>query len=137
MEIPAPDTEEDRVTSHDPTALVDRYLASWNETDPARRRELVVATWTDDGRYVDPRADVAGHDGVDGLLAAVQDAVPGCSFDREGQVDAHHDRVRFQWRLMAPDGATVARGLDVAVMAADGRFAEVSGFLLDVGAGAA
>ena len=83
------------MTDHDTTTLVDRYLASWNETDPSRRRQLVVATWSDDAYYVDPRAEVRGHDGVDGLLGAVQEAWPGCLFEREGEVDEHHDRVRF------------------------------------------
>jgi hypothetical protein len=30
-----------------------RYLAAWNERDPKRRRELVAATWTEEGSYID------------------------------------------------------------------------------------
>ena len=125
------------MSSYDATTLVDRYLAVWNETDPSRRRQLVVATWADDAYYVDPRAEVRGHDGVDGLVASVQETVPGCLFERDGEVDAHHDRLRFQWTLTAPDGGVVVRGLDVAALSADGRFREVSGFLLAVDVAAA
>src|SRR4051794_10587510 len=41
-------------TMIDFTGVVDRYIAIWNETDPARRRDLVGQTWTDDATYVDP-----------------------------------------------------------------------------------
>ena len=32
----------------DPNTIVERYLAMWNETDPARRRTLVARTVTED-----------------------------------------------------------------------------------------
>src|SRR5690606_27147929 len=47
-----------RTTRHgghmDTTALVERYFGTWNETDPARRREAIAEVWTEDGRYQDP-----------------------------------------------------------------------------------
>ena len=46
------------------TDLVDRYFDTWNETDPARRRELIAATWTTDAVYVDPLLAGNGHDGI-------------------------------------------------------------------------
>ena len=49
----------------DTATLVQRYLAAWNTTDPAARREAIAAAFTPDARYVDPMADVRGHDGVD------------------------------------------------------------------------
>src|SRR2546429_182127 len=36
------------------TELIDRYIAMWNETDAARRRDLIAKTWTHTGRYLDP-----------------------------------------------------------------------------------
>ncbi|MFL6641632.1 MAG: nuclear transport factor 2 family protein, partial [Paraburkholderia graminis] len=30
------------------TNLIDRYFDAWNETDGARRRELIAATWARD-----------------------------------------------------------------------------------------
>ena len=38
----------------DLTATVDTYLAAWNETDPARRAELVEQVWAPDGTLTDP-----------------------------------------------------------------------------------
>ena len=31
-----------------PTDLIDRYIAMWNETDAERRRALIARTWTEE-----------------------------------------------------------------------------------------
>src|SRR3954462_7731974 len=49
------------------TTVVDSYIAMWNETDPERRRSIIEQTWTADGTYVDPQAEVSGADGLDAL----------------------------------------------------------------------
>jgi hypothetical protein len=36
------------------TDLVDRYIATWNETDGGRRRDLIARTWTEGASYLDP-----------------------------------------------------------------------------------
>ncbi|MDT7650480.1 MAG: hypothetical protein QOI36_1886 [Pseudonocardiales bacterium] len=63
-------------------ALVQAYLAAWNETDPIARRGAIEAVLTSDVRYVDPLADVSGTDALDALIAGAQqqfpDPVPGC-----------------------------------------------------------
>jgi SnoaL-like domain len=109
--------------------LVDRYLSSWNETDPARRQKLVGELWAPDGSYTDPLAEVRGRDAVDALIAAVQAQFPGFVFTLAGPVDAHHQQVRFRWGL-GPEGAEpVVIGFDVAVTDGDGQIASVYGFL--------
>ncbi|MEJ2885587.1 nuclear transport factor 2 family protein [Actinomycetospora aeridis] len=111
---------------------VDRYLAAWNATDPAARRDAVAAAFTPDARYVDPLADVSGHDGVDALIAGAQEQFAGLTFTRGDVLDAHHDVVRFTWHL-GPDGGAggepVVVGFDVAEIAEDGRLRTVHGFL--------
>jgi hypothetical protein len=116
------------------TTLVDDYLAAWNETDPAARRALVARVFADDAEYVDPQMEGAGTDGIDALIAGVQEQFPGFRFTLAAGPDAHHDRVRFSWHL-APDGADpIALGLDVATLTADGRMQSVTGFLEPVAA---
>jgi hypothetical protein len=111
------------------TALVDTYIALWNETDPARRRSLVEQTFTADGSYVDPLMEGQGIDGIDAMVAAAQAQFPGTRFELHAGPDAHHDRVRFSWQLKpAGGGEALATGLDVGVLD-DGRFASVTGFL--------
>jgi hypothetical protein len=111
------------------TTVVDGYIAMWNESDPERRRVLIDQTWTEDGSYVDPHAEVAGADGLDALVAAVQEQFPGYRFVLASGPETHHDRMRFTWQLVGEDGAAVATGMDVAVVADDGRLRAVTGFL--------
>src|SRR6478672_4600093 len=96
-------------------ALIDRYVESWNETDPRRRREELAGTWTGDGTYVDPLFTAAGHNGIDAMLQGVQTQFPGMRLTRTSEVDAHHDRVRFAWALGPAARPALARGIDVGV----------------------
>ena len=110
-------------------SLVDRYLAAWNATDPAARRDAIAAVFTPDARYVDPLADVTGHDGVDALIAGAQEQFAGLEFSRGALLDAHHDVVRFTWHLGPAGAEPVVIGFDVAEIAGDGRLQRVHGFL--------
>jgi hypothetical protein len=113
----------------DVATLIDGYIAMWNETDPERRRALVGRTWTDDARYLDPLMEGEGPDGIDAMIAGVQQQFPGHRFKLASGPDAHHDRVRFSWHLVADGGAAVATGIDFGTVAGDGRLQSVTGFL--------
>jgi SnoaL-like domain len=110
------------------TPLIDRYIESWNETDPQRRRDMIARTWTDEGNYVDPLFAAKGHDGIDAMLQGVQAQFPGFRFRRTSEVDAHHDRVRFAWELGPESGPAMAGGVDFGVVV-DGRLQAITGFL--------
>ncbi|GIM96900.1 nuclear transport factor 2 family protein [Paractinoplanes toevensis] len=109
--------------------VVDRYLATWNETDPAARRAAIDDLFAADVRYVDPMAAVAGRDALDGLIGAVQQQFPGLVFSPGGPVDAHHEQARFTWNLGAPGAEPLVVGFDVAELDTDGRIGRVLGFL--------
>ena len=110
--------------------VVDRYIAIWNEADPARRRALIELTWAEDGSYVDPLAAGAGRDAIDAIVAGAQAQLPGVRFELAAGPDAHHDRVRFAWRAVGRNGdGPVAAGVDFATVAPDGRLRDVTGFL--------
>lgn len=109
--------------------VVDGYFAMWNESDPARRQAVIAATWSQNGRYVDPMFAADGYEALDALVAGVHQQFPGHRFQLTGAIDAHHDRARWDWALIGPEGgAPVAAGVDVAVLAPDGRLREVIGF---------
>ena len=114
----------------DARRLVERYLETWNTTDPSARRSAVASLWAEAGRYVDPLASVSGHDQIADLIAAVQAQAPGYAFRLLDGVDAHHDVMRFGWELV-PDsgGEPLAIGFDVATTGEDGRIVTVVGFL--------
>jgi len=115
-------------TTTDVAAVIDRYVATWNETDPGRRRELVARTWTEDGSYLDPVMAGEGHAGIDAMLQGVQDRFPGFRLRRTSGVDRHHDRVRFGWELGPAGGPAAAGGVDFGTLAGD-RLRSITGFL--------
>lgn len=107
--------------------VVDGYLALWSEADDARRRALVRATWTPDGRFLDPTTDVRGHDELDAMISGARLRLLGRRYHQVGGVDIHHDRLRWGWQLRGPNAAEEA-GVNFAVIAPDGRLREVTGF---------
>ncbi len=109
--------------------LVQRYLAVWNETDPRVRRAGIDDVFAASVRYVDPLAAVEGRDALDALIGAARQQFAGLVFSPAGAIDAHHDQVRFGWRLGQPGQKPVAAGFDVAERDADGRIHLVLGFL--------
>jgi hypothetical protein len=109
-------------------AVVDTYIASWNEGNEARRRELVAQAFTADARYVDPLMAGEGTDGITAMIGAAQTQFPGHRFELAFGPDAHNDVVRFAWRLVGDNGP-VAGGTDFATVADDGRLRNVTGFL--------
>ena len=109
--------------------LVQDYLAMWNEPDADARRALVARTVTDDATYLDPVMSGEGIDGITTMIGAAQAQFPGHEFQLHAGPDAHHDRVRFSWSLVANGGAPVAVGTDYVTMSDDGRMRSVTGFL--------
>ncbi len=120
------------MTSSTDTA-VDAYFAMWNEEDPSARRRHIETAWTGDGTYVDPLLEAAGYEGLDAMVVGVHTQFPGQRFRRTSGIDAHHGRARFGWELAAPDGSVTVAGVDVAVFAADGRLAAITGFFGPLG----
>lgn len=113
----------------DITEIVDNYIAAWNETDPQRRRALVERTFSEDASYLDPLMGGEGAEGIDAMIAAAQQQFPGHRFSLAAGPDTHRDRVHFSWSLALDGGEPIARGLDFAMLAEDGRLRAVTGFL--------
>ena len=109
--------------------LAERYLACWNETDSARRNELLAASWTESASYVDPLVDAVGLDAISATIAAVQEQFPGFVFTPVGDVDAHHNLARFQWGLGPAGAEPLVVGFDVVVTDDAGQISSVHGFL--------
>jgi hypothetical protein len=109
-------------------ATIDRYFATWNETDADRRRALCRQIWAADGHYSDPLLDATGPDAISDGLGSLQTHLPGHTVARSTEIDAHHDRARFGWTVTAPDGTIAVTGIDVVVFAPDGALHSISGF---------
>jgi hypothetical protein len=111
------------------TALAERYIDVWNDTDPASRRAALDRLWAADATYTDPLADAHGRDAIDATIAAAQAQFPGFVFRLVGPVDAHHRQARFSWELGPGSGDAPIAGFDVAVADEQGRLRTVLGFL--------
>ena len=112
----------------DVNTIASRYIDLWNERMPSRRREILKQHWAKDAKYVDPLMSGDGHDGVDALIAGVQQRFPDFRFHLIGEPNGFGDHVRFSWGL-GPKGAdSPIKGTDFAVVS-DGRIRSITGFL--------
>lgn len=111
------------------TTVVDTYLATWNETDPAKRRELIDASLGADLWYRDPLLEADGLDAYDAMIAGVQAQFPGLVMRRTSPLDGHRDLIRFTWAFGEPGADPVIAGLDVAKYDDDGKLHRIIGFV--------
>ncbi len=112
------------------SALIDQYLAAWNETDAVARRELINTAWAKDGVYTDPLASVSGVDAIDQVIAGAQEQFGGLQFVRGDVLDTHHNIARFTWELVTEPGAEpLVVGFDVAAVDSNNKITSVYGFI--------
>jgi hypothetical protein len=112
---------------------VQKYVAAWQERDPAERLRLVEEVLTEDGTYIDGFPDQeppVGQRAVAEYIGALQPAAASDYYEPAGwtPTDLHHDRIRMRWRLCDAKGEVQLIGADIAALDADGRFREIAGF---------
>lgn len=110
-------------------SVVESYIESWNETDPARRRSGLAQSCADDASYRDPVMTSDGQAGLDAMLVGVQARFPGFVLKRISKVDSHNNAVRFAWSFGPATGPSVVEGVDFATLSSDGRLATIVGFI--------
>jgi hypothetical protein len=120
---------------------VETYVATWNETDAARRQASLARAWSATGRYRDPIMASDGPAEIDAMLAAVQARFPGFVLKRTSKVDSFvadcgrpgersgERYARFTWSLGPPLGPTVVEGVDFGTFDPDGKLASIVGFI--------
>ena len=123
------------MTTTQPAAVADAYIAAWNETDPQRRMHLLREHWAEDARYADPLMQGDGLAQIDALIAGVHAQFAGFRFARIGTPDGHGEHVRFSWALGPAGVEAPIEGTDVLQVRA-GRIRSVIGFLDKVPAAA-
>ena len=122
--------------------LADRYMAPWNEPDADRRRRMIAELWREDGSQIlqppQEMREIAASPGIG--LAATLEARGNCELQARAPTSYEHricseglsfrarddaqrlgDVVKFHWEAVADDGSAAAAGLNVLVLAADGR----------------
>src|ERR687894_1088820 len=130
------------ISSRSAAESAQTYLALWNEPDADRRRRMIAELWTDDGRHVlQPPQEIReiaarpglamtailearGHEQIEARAASVYEHWVGSerlSFRGRDDVERLDDVVKFHWEAVTNDGAVFAVGLNLLVLAADGR----------------
>jgi len=91
----------------DINSALDRYIAVWNETDPARRRAEIESLWITDAIYANGASEYRGHDEIAAGVTRSHDAWVGTGhrFEAAGIADSHHNTGRFVWHMYGPDGS--------------------------------
>ncbi len=109
----------------DTAELVSRYVALWNEADPERRREAIAGLWAKEAVHRTRSLEARGHEALEQRIgdAHARFVRPGdFSFAPAGDVDGHHDGVKFHWQMVRTlDGAVVSVGFDFLLLDGDGR----------------
>lgn len=79
--------------------------------------------------WVDAHAgEVRGLTALDALIAVFHQRLPHL-LEAAGPVDQHHQVLRVNWLLRAPDGSVFNRGMYSAQTNPGGRLIQVTGFL--------
>jgi hypothetical protein len=110
-----------------PEALVS-YWTAWNEPDPARIRQHLVAAVTNDVEWTDPRDRFVGIGELEATIRRLRTTKPEYWFTVASEIDHHHDRLRYRWDMVR-NGRTLMEGLDVVTLdPTSGLIARVDGF---------
>jgi nuclear transport factor 2 (NTF2) superfamily protein len=85
--------------------MIRSYVASWNESDPAKRNLTIETTWSPDGIYRNATTEFEGHDGIAQAVGAAHDAFVSNGFVFTlANVDTNHDAVRYRWEMLPAGG---------------------------------
>ncbi len=126
----------------DPSALVDRYVAMWMESEAGARRARIREVWApgaaqileppqairDVARSVGfphPALEVRGYRALEFRVTRAHQefiAPGGFTFQRSGEAVRVGDAVKFRWEMRSlADGSVAAAGLDLLLLDAEDR----------------
>ena len=104
------------------------YCAAWNETDAAKRRELLASCWEPTAAFRDAMGSADGLDALDQYIANAHKLLPGFRLEAAGPADLVHGYVRFPWVIRLPDGSATMRGSNFGQLSPEGKFQFLTGF---------
>jgi hypothetical protein len=109
--------------------IIEAYGAAWNSDDETERRNLLDASWADDGVYCDPTTpEVEGREALHAHIGGVRATFGAITIVQTTGVDEHNGWARFGWRMDDADGSPMIEGFDAVELADDGRVRRIVGF---------
>ena len=106
------------------------YGASWQEKNADKRLKLLTNCFAENGRYVDPTADVTGRRDLNSHIGEILQSTDG-RVELTSKPSNHHDVVHFTWHMIGPDGKEYVSGHDFVHFDEDGKIAHLAGFFGD------
>ena len=104
-------------------------IVAGGEPDVAKRRETQRCCYEDGATYTDPNVHLHNAEELVAHITSVLLRRPGATVIRTSAVDEHHDIARFNWRVLAADGATLRDGIDIAEFSVNGLLRRIVGFV--------
>ena len=105
--------------------LVERYVAVWNDPDPASRRATVLELWVEDGVNFTSSLEARGYADLEARVTRAHDryvATGEHRFCLADEVQAHHGAAKLHWEMVRTDtGEVAAAGLELFLLGEDGR----------------
>ena len=108
--------------------LITLYTGAWSEPDRALRQQMLERAWADDGTYTDPATHVAGRQALVDHIGGILEKFPGARLEVTSEIDMHHEKLRFSWRMLLANGTVFMDGIDFAELSTDGRLLSIVGF---------
>jgi hypothetical protein len=110
-----------------PLLAFDHYWAMWNEHDLSLVRGHLDRAVTDDFIFCDPLHWYVGRDALEDNVKTFRTQYPKASFNMGSGFDHHHNRYRYQWKLMVGSRLLVL-GLDIVTVNDNGLLERIDGF---------
>jgi uncharacterized protein YndB with AHSA1/START domain len=116
------------------TSLVDRWFATWSESDAGTRDRSLAAITAPQVQFADKFSCIEGAGELSGHFAAAQRFMPGMRLERRGAIRHCQWHVLADWVAVGRDGEEKGHGTNLFVLDAEGRIATVTGFWAAPGA---
>ena len=105
--------------------IVQRFVAVWNEIDPAERARSVRELWRPDGRHYMGAHDVGGHEAVEARVAASNQRSVlegGAEFRPATHIQKLPGVIKFRWDMVTRGTAEVrSAGVGFLTLDAEGK----------------
>ena len=111
----------------DAQQIADRYVALWNDSNPATRRAAIEQLWLKDGQHYVRTLKAQGYDALEKRVTGsheknVRDG--GFEFRCQRNVQQLQDAITFNWEMLRPSsGEVVSVGLEFLKIDGAGRIA--------------
>ena len=111
------------MSDFDHSALIERYIAAWNEPEPGRRGTAALQLWAPDGALVNARQEYRGHEAVQQAISRsyARFIAHGYRYRARSGSSNHHDGICVLWEMLDPSGGLTSSGVNFLLLDSERR----------------